>query len=185
MRMDNSKGITAAEIVNTYPAQRLARIFSEYGELKQAYSIALRIEKAREIAPIETTGNLVEILTPFLHRGKENKMLSQIFQAIRIEVNQEIEALKLLLEQVVDALKPHGRIAIISYHSLEDRLVKIFFKTGNFEGKIETDFYGNHLTPFKLVTRKAIVPQAEEIAMNPRSRSAKLRIAEKTEARNN
>jgi len=178
MRMDNSKGITAAEVINAYPEQRLAQILSAYGELNQAYAIALRIKKARLVKTIETTGDLVEILSPFLPKGKENKTLSQIFQAIRIEVNQEMEALKALLEQAVDILKPNGRIAIISYHSLEDRLVKNFLKSGNFEGNIEKDFYGNPLTPFRLITRKAIVPQAEEIAMNPRARSAKLRIAE-------
>jgi 16S rRNA (cytosine1402-N4)-methyltransferase len=122
---------------------------------------------------------LVETITPALPKGKENKALSQIFQALRIYINSEIEVLQSLLEQSVEALKPGGRIAIISYHSLEDRLVKNFFKTGNAEGKLHKDFYGNPLTPFKLITKKALIPTPQEIEQNPRARSAKLRIAEK------
>jgi len=179
MRMDRSKEITAADIVNSYPAQKLAKLLFAFGEVQNAHKIASLIEKARQIAPIQTTVNLVEIITPVLPKGKENKVLSQIFQALRIEVNAEMEALQSLLEQSVDALNTGGRIAIISYHSLEDRLVKNFFKTGNVEGKLHKDFYGNPLTPFKLITKKAIIPTAEEIEQNPRARSAKLRIAEK------
>jgi 16S rRNA (cytosine1402-N4)-methyltransferase len=179
MRMDITKGITAAEIIHTYPNQKLAKLFFAFGEVQNAHKIAALIEKARQMNPIETTGKLAEILMPALPKGKENKVLSQIFQALRIEVNAEMEVLQSLLEQSVEALKPGGRIAIISYHSLEDRLVKNFFKTGNIEGKLHKDFYGNPLTPFKLITKKAIIPTEQEIEQNPRARSAKLRIAEK------
>ena len=179
MRMDSQKGITAAEIINTYPHQKLSKLLFAYGEVQNAHKIAALIDKARLSNPIKTTGKLVEAITPALPKGKENKVLSQIFQALRIEVNNEIEALQSLLEQSIDALKPEGRIAIISYHSLEDRLVKNFFKTGNIEGKLHKDFYGNPLTPFKLITKKAVIPTDEETAQNPRARSAKLRIAEK------
>ncbi|MCL2167623.1 MAG: 16S rRNA (cytosine(1402)-N(4))-methyltransferase RsmH [Lentimicrobiaceae bacterium] len=179
MRMDTNKETTAAEIINTYPNQKLAKLLFAYGEVLYAHKIATLIEKSRQISPIQTTGKLAEILIPALPKGKENKILSQIFQALRIEVNAEMDALQLLLEQSVEALKPEGRIAIISYHSLEDRLVKNFFKTGNAEGKLHKDFYGNPLTPFKLITKKAITPTEEEIETNPRARSAKLRIAER------
>jgi len=180
MRMDRGKETTAADIVNTYPTQKLAKLLFAFGEVQNAHKIAALIEKARHLNLIQTTRKLVEIVTPALPKGKENKVLSQIFQALRIEVNAEIEVLQSLLEQSVDALKPGGRIAIISYHSLEDRLVKNFFKTGNIEGKLHKDFYGNPLTPLKLVTKKAIIPTEQEIEQNPRARSAKLRIAEKT-----
>jgi len=179
MRMDRSKGITAAEVANTYPNQKLAKLLFTFGEVQNAHKVATLIEKARQINPIETTGKLAEVIAPLLPKGKENKVLSQIFQALRIEVNDEIEVLKSLLEQSVEALKPGGKIAIISYHSLEDRLVKNFFKTGNIEGALHKDFYGNLLTPFKLITKKAIIPTEQEVEQNPRARSAKLRIAEK------
>ena len=184
MRMDTSKGITAAELVNTCPSQKLAKLLFAFGEVQNAHKIAALIEKARTSKAIETTGQLAEAVQPILPKGKENKALSQIFQALRIEVNAEIEVLQSLLEQSVEALKPGGRIAIISYHSLEDRLVKNFFKTGNAEGVLHKDFYGNPLTPFKLITKKAIVPTAQEIELNPRARSAKLRIAEKLRIKN-
>jgi len=180
MRMDRSKGVTAAEIVNAYPNQRLAKLLFAFGEVHNAHKIAALIEKARQINPIETTGNLAEVVAPILPKGKENKLLAQIFQALRIEVNEEIEVLQSFLEQTIAALKPKGRIAIISYHSLEDRLVKNFFKTGNVEGTLHKDFYGNPLTPFTLITKKAIIPTKQEMEQNPRARSAKLRIAEKT-----
>jgi len=180
MRMDRNKETTAADIVNTYPSQKLAKLLFAFGEVQNAHKIAALIEKARRLVPILTTVKLAEVVTPVLPKGKENKVLSQIFQALRIEVNMEMDALQSLLEQSVDALKPGGRIAIISYHSLEDRLVKNFFKTGNIEGKLHKDFYGNPLTPFKLITKKAIIPTEQEIEQNPRARSAKLRIAEKT-----
>jgi 16S rRNA (cytosine1402-N4)-methyltransferase len=179
MRMDRSKGITAAEIVNTYPNQKLAKLLFAYGEVQNAHKIAALIENTRQIRPIKTTGQLADAVAPVLPKGKENKALSQLFQALRIAVNAEMEALQALLEQSVEALNTGGKIAIISYHSLEDRWVKNFFKTGNIEGKLHKDFYGNPLTPFKLITKKAIVPTEQEIEKNPRARSAKLRIAEK------
>lgn len=181
MRMNTSKGISAADVINTYSSQRLAKLFYAYGEVNNAHKLAALIEKSRETNPIETTGQLCDVLAPLLPYGKENKTLSQVFQAIRIEVNDEISVLKSFLEQTVDALKVGGRIAIISYHSLEDRLVKNFFKTGNMDGELKKDFFGNPQTPFKLITRKAIIPSADEISLNPRARSAKLRIAEKIE----
>lgn len=181
MRMNNTKGISAADVVNTYTAQRLAKMFYKFGEVTNGYKLATLIEKAREIKPIETTGELCRTLNPVLPYGKENKTLSQVFQAIRIEVNEEMDALQEFLTQSVEALKPGGRIAIISYHSLEDRLVKNFLKTGNLEGTLEKDFFGNPITPFKLISRKAIIPSESEIAVNSRARSAKLRIAERIE----
>ena len=179
MRMNHSKGITAADVVNQYTVERLTELFAQYGEVKQAYRIAQLIEKGREEQPIEESGDLKEVLKPILPPGRENKILSQIFQALRIEVNEEMDALKEMLQQTVEGVETGGRIAVISYHSLEDRLVKNFFRSGNFEGKIEKDFYGNPITPFKLITRKAIVPSQEEISRNNRARSAKLRIVEK------
>lgn len=176
MRMNSTRGLTAADIVNQYPVAALADLFFKYGELANARQIAARIEACRE-NPIRTTADLVNVLTPLLPHGKENKTLSQVFQALRIEVNDEMAVLRSFLTQAVEVLKPGGRLAIISYHSLEDRLVKNFMKAGNFEGNIEKDFYGNPLTPFEPVTRKAVVPDDGEIGENPRARSAKLRIA--------
>lgn len=180
MRMNSTKGVTAAQIVNEYPVQKLSEIFYQYGELTNARSIATAIEKKRE-APIHTTADLVDTLSPLLPRGKENKVLSQIFQALRIEVNGELQVLRDFLSQSVDALRPGGRLVVISYHSLEDRLVKNFMKAGNFDGIIEKDFFGNALTPFSLITRKAVVPDENEIETNSRARSAKLRIAARHE----
>ena len=180
MRMDPSKEtITAEEIVNTYPQQKLAKLFHSFGELQYAHKIATLIEKSRQYHPIRTTGALAKAVQPALIKNKENKLMSQIFQALRIEVNGEIDALKSLLIQSVEALKPGGRIAIISYHSLEDRMVKNLFKTGNIEGVVQTDFFGNPITPLKRINKKTIVASPYEIEQNPRARSAKLRIAEK------
>lgn len=179
MRMNTRKGISAIEVVNNYSLQQLTSLLGEYGELNNARKIAFSIVKYRELHQISTTGELMEALNPILPHGKENKIASQIFQAIRIEVNQEIAVLKEFLTQTADALKPKGRIAIIAYHSLEDRLVKNYLKTGNIQGELEKDFYGNPLTPFQLITRKAIQPSEAEIVQNSRARSAKLRIAEK------
>ena len=176
MRMNSTRGLTAAEVVNRYPVAVLADLFYKYGELANARQIAARIEANRE-TPIRTTTDLANVLAPLLPHGKENKTLSQVFQALRIEVNDEMEVLRSFLTQAVEVLKPGGRLAVISYHSLEDRLVKNFMKAGNFEGNVEKDFYGNPLTPFELITRKAVVPDDEEIGANPRARSAKLRIA--------
>lgn len=178
MRMDSTRGISAAQVVNEYPEERLADIFRRYGELANARRIAQLIVNNREKG-IRTTLQLADAVSSALPYGRENKILSQIFQALRIEVNNEMEVLGQFLMQTPDALKPGGRLVIISYHSLEDRLVKNFLKSGNLEGKVEKDFYGNPLTPFKLVSRKAIVPDEAETSQNSRARSAKLRIAEK------
>jgi len=176
MRMNTSKEFSAADVVNDYPPTRLAALFATYGEVQNAKRLADLTVAAR---PLATTDQLAAAVAPALPIGKENKILSQIFQAIRIEVNGETEALRQLLSQSVQLLKSGGRIAILSYHSIEDRLVKNFFKAGNFEGEIEKDFYGNPLTPFKVITRKPVLPTDEETAENPRARSAKLRVAEK------
>lgn len=179
MRMNVNAGKSAQDIVNQYDEQALSQIFYRYGELSDGRTLARRIVKAREERPIRTTQELVEALKPSLPRGRENKSLSRIFQALRIEVNQEMEALEAFLAQTVEALKIGGRLVVISYHSLEDRMVKNFMRAGNFSGEVEKDFYGNPQTPFKLITRKALVPDDEEINLNPRARSAKLRVAEK------
>ncbi len=180
MRMNRKGGKTAAQILNTYSEERLADVFYLYGELRQSRRIASVIVKTRQEKPYRTAGDLLAALTPFVGKGeKEKKVLAQAFQALRIEVNQEMETLKEMLEQALDMLKQGGRLAVITYHSLEDRLVKNFFKTGNFEGRIEKDFFGNFETPFRLVNNKVIVPAPDEEERNPRSRSAKLRIAEK------
>ena len=178
MRMDSSRGITAYQVVNEYPVDRLTHLFYQYGEVSNARQIAMLIDKKRE-TKIQTTAQLAEAVSSALPHGRENKVLSQIFQALRIEVNNELGVLSQFLTQTPDALKTGGRLVIISYHSLEDRLVKNFMKTGNLEGKLEKDFFGNPLTPFQLVNRKAIVPDESEIEINSRARSAKLRIAEK------
>lgn len=179
MRMNTNAGKSAQDIVNQYDEQALSQIFYRYGELSDGRTLARRIVKSREEQPIRTTQELVEALKLSLPRGRENKSLSRIFQALRIEVNQEMEALEAFLTQTVEALKIGGRLVVISYHSLEDRMVKNFMRAGNFSGEVEKDFYGNPQTPFKLITRKALVPDDEEINLNPRARSAKLRVAEK------
>ncbi len=179
MRMNQSGKLTAAQVVNTYEPARLIEVFRDYGELDAPHKAAGRIAEARKGAPIQTTFELIEVLRPLVPKNDESKYLSKLFQALRIEVNREMEALKMALEQSLRVLKPGGRLVVISYHSLEDRLVKNFMKTGNFEGRAEKDFYGRLETPFEAVTRKAIVPSEEEIQRNPRSRSAKLRCAEK------
>ena len=179
MRMNQRGGRTAADIVNRYDADSLARILKEYGELDTTWKIASCIVRAREQAEITTTAQLVEAVKPCTPKRDESKFLTKLFQALRIEVNGEMEALKMALEQSLKVLKPGGRLVVISYHSLEDRLVKNFMRSGNFAGKVEQDFYGRAQTPFDIVTRKAVVPTAEEVARNPRSRSAKLRAATK------
>jgi len=180
MRMDQSGSLSAREVVNSYPFERLREVLSQYGELKRAGAISRAIVQARDQRPIETTGELNEVLRPFLQRGKENKGLAQAYQAIRMEVNQELEALKELLLQSEDLVRIGGRLSLISYHSLEDRLVKRFIRSGKFEGEVEKDFYGNPLKPFKSVG-KLVVPSTQEIDANPRARSAKLRVAERIE----
>ncbi len=177
MRMNQRGGRTAADIVNGYDADSLARVLKEYGELDTTWKIASCIVRAREQQPIATTAQLVEAVKPCTPKRDESKFLTKLFQALRIEVNGEMEALKMALEQSLKVLKPGGRLVVISYHSLEDRLVKNFMRSGNFEGKVEQDFFGRQQTPFEVVTRKAIVPTAEEVERNPRSRSAKMRVA--------
>lgn len=179
MRMGQQGGQTAAELVNTAEEAELARIFKHYGELQSSHRLARLICKTREETPIETTGQLVALAGRMAHPAKQQKYAAQVFQALRIAVNDELEALKALLEQSVSLLKPGGRLVVISYHSLEDRMVKHFMRAGNFDGEVEKDFYGNPLTPFKLISRSAIAPDPEEKERNSRARSARLRIAER------
>ncbi len=179
MRMNQNDPVDASNVVNTYEVEALASVFSRYGELKNAMAIARDIEMARDVQPIETTTDLKNAVAAHLPKGSENKVLAQIFQALRIEVNKEMEVLEAFLTQCADVLKPGGRLVVMSYHSLEDRLVKNFMKSGKADGEVEKDFFGNQLTPYKLITHKPIVPSDEEVARNSRARSAKLRIAEK------
>ena len=179
MRMDRKKKQTAKDIVNHYSEENLGNLFFSYGEIRNARKLASRIVEARKIKPVETTGALKEIANTCAERGKEFKYQAQIFQALRIEVNEEMDALREFLKQAAQALKPQGRLVVIAYHSLEDKLVKNYFRSGNFEGTVEKDFYGNALAPLKVITRRAIVPADREIEENSRSRSAKLRVAEK------
>ena len=179
MRMNKRSSKTAADIVNNYAEEALADIFYLYGELKNSRKIASLLVKARQEKKIETTGDFIAVVEPLFKREREKKDLAKLFQALRIEVNGEMSALKELLMSVVDMLKPGGRLSVITYHSLEDRIVKNIMKAGNIEGKIEQDFFGCINTPFKLINNKVIVPTDEEQEQNPRSRSAKLRIAEK------
>ena len=177
MRMNQKAKRTAAWILANYTESQLADVFYLYGELKNSRKIASVIVKARNVSPIETIEQFLEVLKPLVNPRQEKKELAMMFQALRIEVNGEIDVLKRFLKQALDELKPGGRLAIITYHSLEDRLVKNFMKTGNLRGEQEKDFFGRSLSPFKLLTSKPIVPSAEEIERNPRSRSAKLRVA--------
>ena len=177
--MNTRAKLTAADIVNTYTNDALSKIFSEYGELDTTWKIANCIERARRIEPITTTAALVEAVKPCTPPKDEAKFLTKLFQALRIEVNAEMEALKMALEQSLKLLKPGGRLVVISYHSLEDRIVKNFMRSGNTEGVIEKDFYGRSTSPLRVITRKAIIPTNDEVERNPRSRSAKLRVAEK------
>lgn len=179
MRMNRKGARDAAWLLNNLDENRLADIFYLYGELKNSRSIAAAIVRTRARNPLTRMEHLLQAVKPLINPRQEKKELAQIFQALRIAVNDEIEALRELLLQSVDLLKPGGRLAIITYHSLEDRLVKNFMKTGNLEGKVEQDFFGRTLTPFRLLTGKPLTPTAEEVERNPRSRSAKLRIAEK------
>jgi 16S rRNA (cytosine1402-N4)-methyltransferase len=178
MRMSKKNDLDAFKVINQYDEDNLKRVFLDYGELKVAPAIARTIIVAREEKTIETTEELKLVLQRFLPDQFKNKILAQIYQAVRIEVNQEMDVLKEFLEQSLDILKPEGRLSVISYHSLEDRLVKRFMKNGLFEGEPEKDFFGNFSVPFKLIG-KLIVPTEEEIKINNRARSAKLRIAEK------
>jgi 16S rRNA (cytosine1402-N4)-methyltransferase len=178
MRMSQKNDLNAYRVVNEYDDADLKRVFLDYGELKNAPALARTIVEARAERPIKTTDELKEVLAKFLPERVRNKILAQIYQAIRIEVNQEMDVLKEFLEQSLEILKPGGRLSVISYHSLEDRLVKRFVKNGMFEGEPERDFFGNFSVPFKTIG-KLIVPDDAEIKINNRARSAKLRIAEK------
>lgn len=178
MRMNRRASLRAADVLATYSQEELASVLRRYGELSQAGRAADLIVKARSQQPVETVARLREALAPVLQKDREKKELAKVFQALRIEVNGEMEALEQLLRQALELLRPGGRLAIISYHSLEDRMVKNFMRAGNFEGEVEQDFYGNRLSPLRSVG-KVIVPTAAEEAANPRARSAKLRIAEK------
>jgi 16S rRNA (cytosine1402-N4)-methyltransferase len=179
MRMNQNSKKDAAMVLNTYSEEQLISVFRIYGEIKNAGLLASKIIKCRLNNPLKTTNELKEIALQCARKGAENKYLAQVFQAIRIEVNEELEALKEFFFASLDVLKTKGRLVVITYHSLEDRLCKNFMKTGNFDGKMEKDFYGNPITPFKIINRKVIVPSAEEVKKNTRARSAKLRIAEK------
>jgi len=179
MRMNQKNRRTAAWVLNEYTEEKLADVFYWYGELKSARKMASAVVNRRKQKPFRTVRDLLDVVDVFVGKSKEKKIQAQVFQALRIEVNEEMEALKEMLEQSLEILKPGGRLVVITYHSLEDRLVKNFFRTGNFEGKADKDFYGNLNTPFRLVNNKVIVPSDEEQQRNPRSRSAKLRIAEK------
>jgi 16S rRNA (cytosine1402-N4)-methyltransferase len=178
MRMSQKNDLNAYRVVNEYEEQDLRRVFFDYGELKNAPVLARTIVEAREKYPIKTTDELKDVLAKYLPERVKNKILAQIYQAIRIEVNQEMDVLKEFIEQSLEILNPGGRFSVISYHSLEDRLVKRFIKNGMFEGEPERDFYGNFSVPFKTIG-KLIVPDDAEIKINNRARSAKLRIAEK------
>lgn len=179
MRMNKRDGMTAADVLNDYEEERLADIFYLYGELKGSRRLAAAIVKARTAHAIRTTQDLANIVAPLLKREREKKETAKLFQALRIEVNHEMDALKEMLLAARDVLAPGGRLSVITYHSLEDRMVKNVMKTGNTEGKACQDFFGRVETPFRLVNNKVITANEEELAANPRSRSAKLRIAEK------
>lgn len=179
MRMDQSSSLTAKEVINSYAEEDLHRIFGIYGEIQNAKSLAKTIITARLNGSIETVAELKEAISRLIPKGKENKYLAQVFQALRIEVNQELEALQDFLMQAAEVLKVGGRLVVMSYHSLEDRLVKNFIAKGKFRGEVEKDFFGNQIKPFEQVSRKAITASDEEIKMNNRARSAKLRVAVK------
>ena len=180
MRMNQEAQTTAADIVNGYSPEDLEKILRLYGEVDNSRKIAQLICKAREVSPINTTGELGKAIESVLPKFAEHKFLAKVYQALRIEVNQEMKSLEKFLIGAAKSLKPGGKLVIITYHSLEDRMVKNFIKAGNIEGKVEKDFYGNATAPLKAVNRKPILPQEEEIASNTRARSAKLRIAEKS-----
>lgn len=177
MRMNNRAGLTAAQVVNAYPEDRLADLFYLYGELRNSRKLAAAIVKARSIAPIDTIEQFLDIVKPLFGREREKKEMARVFQALRIEVNHEMDALQEMLEAASELLSAGGRLVVITYHSLEDRMVKNFMRTGNIEGKEDKDLYGRLNAPMKPLHSKVIVPTAGEIELNPRSRSAKLRIA--------
>jgi 16S rRNA (cytosine1402-N4)-methyltransferase len=179
MRMDKKRPLTAAKVLNEYDEDRLNHIFKNYGELRNAGKVTAKIVAHRVDSPLKSIDDLKSLLVEMVPEKVQHKFLAQVFQAIRIEVNEELKVIEQLLEQAVEVLKEGGRIAVITYHSLEDRLVKNFFRTGNFEGKVDKDFYGNLIRPLEPINRKPIVPTEKEVKENNRARSAKLRIAEK------
>lgn len=179
MRMNRKSHLTAAEVLNTYDEERLAFVLHTFGELKNARQIARAVIKRRNTAPFARISDLLELLQPFVGRDREKKDMAKAFQALRMEVNDETGALCRMLEGAISLLVPGGRLVVLTYHSIEDRIVKNYIRSGNAAGKVEQDFYGNRLVPLRAVNNKVIVPAEEEIERNPRSRSAKLRIAEK------
>lgn len=181
MRMNQSGELSAFHVVNEYPEDQISRLLHVYGEIKNSRKVAAEIVRAREVRKLKTTGDLMDVIAPYAPKFKEHKFFAQIFQAIRIEVNQEMPVLERFLEQTADVLNPGGRLVVMSYHSLEDRLVKNFMKRGSLTGEITKDFFGNVLKPFTEVNRHPIAPSEEEIELNQRARSAKLRIAERNE----
>lgn len=178
MRMNQQARLSAADVLNNYEEEQLTDIFRLYGELSSAKRLAAAIVRARTAKRFEKVADLLEVADPFVGRDRQKKDMAKLFQAIRIEVNGEMDALKRFLSQTVSSLNPGGRLVVLTYHSLEDRLVKNFMRAGNMEGNVEQDFFGNRLSPFRLVNNKPIVPDEAEIEANPRSRSAKLRVAE-------
>lgn len=181
MRMDTSQSLSAQDVINEYDETELKFIFQQYGEVEQAGRLVKAISILRKEKRIETTGELLKLIERIAPRQKEKQYQAKVFQAIRIEVNRELDVLKDFLTDALSVLSPGGRLVVISYHSLEDRLVKNFIRSGNFKGELEKDFYGNPLKPFNEVFRKPLIPDAAEIELNPRARSAKLRVAEKIE----
>lgn len=178
MRMDRKSQLTAADVANNYSEGRLTSLFRTFTDLKRPAAVAAAIVKARQVSPVETTFNLMTAVEKTLNPRQEKKELAQVFQALRIEVNQEMESLEAFLNATTRVLRPSGRLAVITYHSIEDRMVKNFMKCGNTEGREEKDLFGNSNSPWTLITRSPIKPSEEEVEMNPRSRSAKLRVAE-------
>ncbi len=181
MRMNERDGLTAADVCNRYSEEELARLFWLYGELKNGSRLANAIAKSRADHPIATVNDLITLVRPLIGANREKKDMAKVFQALRIEVNHEMEALHEMLDAAISCLKPSGRLVVLTYHSLEDRMVKNYMRSGNAEGKVEEDFFGNRLSPLRPVNNKVIIPDADEQERNPRSRSAKLRIAEKVE----
>lgn len=181
MRMNERDGLTAADVCNRYSEEELARLFWLYGELKNGRRLANTIVKGRADHPIATVNDLITLVRPLIGANREKKDMAKVFQALRIEVNHEMEALHEMLDAAINCLKLGGRLVVLTYHSLEDRMVKNYMRSGNAEGKVEEDFFGNRLSPLRPVNNKVIIPDADEQERNPRSRSAKLRIAEKVE----
>lgn len=181
MRMNERDGLTAADVCNRYSEEELARLFWLYGELKNGRRLANTIVRGRADHPIATVNDLITLVRPLIGTNREKKDMAKVFQALRIEVNHEMEALHEMLDAAISCLKPSGRLVVLTYHSLEDRMVKNYMRSGNAEGKVEEDFFGNRLSPLRPVNNKVIIPDADEQERNPRSRSAKLRIAEKVE----